>query len=261
MYTARMLSKKQERIKDFKSAFVPIILPIVGICILIAPADLSSAAVLFFTCLLLMFIGRVSFKFIMATIGSGIAMLGLVVLIALNSPDQGRLGTWKVRIESFFDKDAAEPYQVEQAKIAIAKGKLLGKGPGNSGQRNFLPHPYSDFIFAIIIEEYGLLGASFIVLLYLLLLYRCIHVVINCPNSFGAILTIGLGLSLVIQAFINMAVNVNLLPVTGLTLPLISMGGTSLWFTSLALGIILSVSRGEEKNVEPAPLGNAKRPI
>ncbi|MBK6730453.1 MAG: cell division protein FtsW [Bacteroidetes bacterium] len=254
MYTARMLSKKQEQIKGFKEAFVPIILPIVLTCALIFPANLSTAAVLFFTCMLLMFIGRVNLKYIALTFGSGIAVLALVIALSYVIPDVWRFGTWQNRVESFIDGNGEEEYQVEQAKIAIANGGIFGLGPGNSQQRNTLPHPYSDFIYAIVIEEYGLFGGIIIIVLYLVLLYRCIRIVAKAPNSFGAFLATGLGLSLTIQAFINMGVATNVLPVTGLTLPMLSMGGTSIWFTSISVGIILSVSREIEiqelKNTE-----------
>ena len=246
MYTARILSKKLSTIKDFRSAFLPIMIPVLIVCGLIAPADLSSAAVLFTTCLLFMFIGMVSMKHILLLIGSGAVGLGIVVLIAMVSPNKGRLGTWKSRIESF-TQDDKESYQVKQSKIAIAKGSVFGKGPGNSTQRNFLPHPYSDFIYAIILEEYGLIGGGIVVILYLLFLYRTVRIVIKSPKAFGAYLAVGLSFSLVLQAMVNMAVTVNLLPVTGLTLPFLSMGGTSLIFTSLAVGIILSVSRNVEE--------------
>ena len=245
MFTARFLSKHQEDVKSFKKGFLPIILTIGGICALIAPADLSSAAILFMTCLLLLFIGRVSMKFIFATIGAGVGVVAIIVALTFIMPDVGRLGTWKNRIESFAG-EGTEAYQVQQSKIAIAEGGIIGKGPGNSTQRNFLPHPYSDFIFAIIVEEYGLIGAGIIILLYLAFLYRAVKIVLRSPGTFGALLAFGLALALVIQAFVNMGVAVNLLPVTGLTLPLISMGGTSIWFTSLAIGIILSVSRYNE---------------
>jgi len=245
MYTARVLSKKQQTIKKFKEAFVPIILPIVIVCGLIAPADLSSAALLFLTCLLILFIGRVNMKHIFATILSGFLMLALIIGVLSVSENKGRLGTWKQRIEDFrTDKDGS--YQIQQSKIAIAKGGIVRLAPGKSTQRNYLPHPYSDFIYAIIIEEYGLLGGAIILGLYLLLLWRCIRIVIGSPRAFGALLSVGLGFSLVIQALINMGVNVHLLPVTGLTLPMVSMGGSSIWFTGLAFGIILSVSRHNE---------------
>ena len=247
MYTARMLSRRQHLVDNFKQGFIAVVLPILVTCALIAPADLSSASVLFFTCLLLLFVGRMGMKYIAGLVGSATALavlLGLFVYLVPQENLPGRMSTWKSRVESFSGPTAEEPYQVEQAKIAIAQGGLLGVGPGNSSQRNFLPSPYADFIFAIIIEEYGLIFGGFaIVFLYLAFLYRCMRIVIKTPNPFGALLAIGLGLSLTIQAFVNMAVAVNLVPVTGLTLPLISMGGTSIWFTSIAIGIVLSVSR------------------
>lgn len=261
MYVARFLSKRQDEIKDFKKSFLPVTITIALICALIMPANLSTALVLFATCLLLMFIGRIAFKHILLVIGSGILAATVLVVMALTLPDDAlskiaRLKTWKNRIEHFAAKDDGPvderealqtDYQVVQAKIAIAGGGLFGKGPGNSTQRNFLPHPYSDFVFAIILEEYGLIGAAFLILLYLVLLFRCIRIVIRSPRAFGALLAVGLSFSLVIQAFINMGVAVNIFPVTGLPLPLVSMGGTSLIFTSMAFGIILSVSRDVEE--------------
>lgn len=240
MYTARVLSKKQENIKSLKDAFLPIILPIVLVCILIAPADLSTAALLFFTCIVILFIGRVKTAHILATIGAGLVCLMLLIAFLSFSPYKGRLETWKQRIEDF-DKDG--PFQIQQAKIAIVKGGVVRLAPGKSTQRNYLPHPYSDFIYAIIIEEYGLLGGALVILLYLVILYRCIRIVIKSQRAFGALLAVGLGFSLVVQAFVNMGVNVHLLPVTGLTLPMVSMGGSSIWFTGLALGMILSASK------------------
>ncbi len=244
MYLARLLTKKQENIKDFRSAFVPIILPVLLVVFLILPANFSTAAMIFTTSLVLMFIGRVNMKYIMAMIGIGAVLLTIFIFVMMQLPDgrQGRLGTWQNRI-TLFTSDAGDNYQVEQAHIAIAGGGILGKGPGNSRQRNFIPHPYSDFIFAIIVEEYGLAGGSFIVLLYLILLFRAVVIVTKIPQTFGAFLSIGVAFSLVFQAMINMGVAVGLLPVTGQPLPLVSMGGTSIWFTSLSLGIILSVSK------------------
>lgn len=247
MYLARLLSKKQDRIKDFKSAFVPMMIPVLIICGLILPANFSTAAMLFATSLVIMFIGRVSLKYIFSLIGIGIVSFTLLLLLASAYPDLlPRANTWGARLTAFTDKeniDSDKNYQVEQAKIAIASGGVLGKFPGNSTQRNFLPHPYSDFIFAIFVEEYGLLGGAFLVLLYLILLFRVVRIVTKIPRNFGAFMTMGVGFSLVFQAMINMAVAVNLIPVTGQPLPLISMGGTSIWFTSIALGIILSVSK------------------
>lgn len=247
MYLARLLSIKQDRIKDFKSAFVPLMIPVIIVCALILPANFSTAAMLFTTSLVIMFIGRVSLKYIFSLIGIGIVGFALLMVLAHAYPEMlPRATTWKARIENFAyaeNNDIDKNYQVDQAKIAIASGGLFGKFPGNSTQRNFLPHPYSDFIFAIFVEEYGLIGGSFLVLLYLILFFRVVRIVTKIPRNFGAFLTVGVGFSLVFQAMINMAVAVNLIPVTGQPLPLMSMGGTSIWFTSISLGIILSVSK------------------
>jgi len=251
MFLARMLSKKQDNIKDFKSAFLPIMIPVIIICALIFPANFSTAAMLFATSLVIMFIGRVNFGYIISLVFIGLLGIGIFVAVVLNTDSYtGRLATWKNRIEHFVDGDPTGNYQVEQSKIAIATGGLLGKGPGGSTQRNFLPQPYSDFIFATVVEEYGLVGGSIILLLYLILLYRGVLISRKSPRTFGALLAIGLSFSLVFQAMINMAVAVNLFPVTGQPLPLVSMGGTSIWFTCLAIGIILSVSAHVEKQEE-----------
>lgn len=244
MYLARMLTKKQDHIKGFKSAFVPLMIPVLLVVFLVLPANFSTAALIFTTSLVLLFIGRVNLKYIFSLIGIGLVALTIFILILLQLPEdrQGRLWTWQSRIESF-TKDTGDNYQIEQAQIAIANGKFFGKLPGNSTQRNFLPHPYSDFIFAIIIEEYGLLGGGFMVLLYLILLFRAVVIVTKIPQTFGAFLSIGVAFSLVFQAMVNMGVAVGLLPVTGQPLPLVSMGGTSIWFTSLSIGIMLSVSK------------------
>ena len=248
LYVARALSKRQDNIKDFKSAFVPIIVPVGLVCGLILPANFSTSAVLFTTCVILMFIGRISVKYIASMIGIAITVFALFLMIAYVAGYDGRISTWKARIENFSSGDAEGNYQVEQAKIAVATGGVLGKGPGNSSQRNFLPHPYSDFIFAIIIEEYGLFGGTFVVFLYLLLFYRALQIVKRTERAFAALITIGCAFSLVFQALINMAVAVNLFPVTGQPLPMLSMGGTSIWFTSAAIGIILSVSSEIDKS-------------
>jgi len=256
IYLARLLSKKQEVIKDFKSAFLPIMIPVILICGLILPANLSTAVMLFVTSLVLIFIGRVNFKYIMILVGTMTVLMAIFILVLVNLPgeNQGRLWTWQSRVEKFVNPDEGENYQIEQSKIAIASGGLIGKMPGNSTQRNFLPHPYSDFIFAIIAEEYGLIGAILLVFLYMILLFRAVKIVTKIPKNFGAFVTIGIAFGLVFQALINMGVAVNLLPVTGQPLPLVSMGGTSIWFTCIGLGIILSVSRelqqGEVKEEE-----------
>ncbi len=250
MYVARTLSKKQDNIKDFKSAFLPIIIPVLIVCALILPANLSTAAVLFMTCVFLMFIGRINMKYIGYMAGIGALCLTLFITIALVSGKKGRVETWKARIENFTKGGEDVNYQTQQAKIAIASGGILGKMPGNSTQRNFLPHPYSDFIYAIITEEYGFVGAALIIFLYILLFYRVIRFVTKNPRAFGTLLAIGCTFMLIFQAMINMAVATNIFPVTGQPLPLVSMGGTSLWFTSISIGIILSVSRDVEKETE-----------
>jgi cell division protein FtsW len=261
-----LLSKKQDDIKDFKKGFLPVIIPVGLICVLIAPANLSTALLIGATSMLIMFIGRVSAKHLLLVMG--VAMVPVLLLISLavvhhkknngegittdtGSKLTGRVSTWISRVENFMyggaDADDEDNYQVNQAKIAIAKGGWMGVGPGNSEQRNFLPHPYSDFIFAIIIEEYGLMGGMFITFIYLVFLYRCIRIFRRCPYAFGAFLALALSFTLVIQALANMAVNVNLFPVTGVTLPLVSMGGSSFIFTCIAIGIILSVASNVEQ--------------
>jgi cell division protein FtsW len=252
MYTARVLAKNQGNIKDFKTGFLPVMLPALIVCGLIAPSNLSTASILFATCLLLMFIGRVNLKYIAIMAVAGIALLALIIAVAELTSFHARVDTWISRLQDFTG-GGEEQYQVQQAKIAIANGGVLGVGPGNSIQRNFLPSPYSDFIYAIIIEEYGMAGGVFMVLLYLFFLLRCIKIFVRCPGAFGAFVAVGLSFGLVVQALVNMAVVVHLLPTTGVTLPFVSMGGTSLWFTSIAIGIILSVSRNIEEEKEDEP--------
>ena len=267
MYLARLLSKKQDVIKDFKKGFLPVIWPVALTCALIAPANLSTALLLGASCLMLLFIGRVNTKHILMTIGIALIPIAFLVAAAVirhksdkeemvvakksSSALTARVDTWIGRVESFIygNKDDVDngAYQVNQAKIAIAKGGVFGLGPGNSTTRDFLPQAYNDFIYAIIIEEYGLLGGAFIMFIYLVFLYRCIRIFKRCPFAFGAFLALGLSFTLAIQAVANMAVTVNLFPVTGVTLPLVSMGGTSFIFTCLAIGIILSVARNVEQ--------------
>jgi cell division protein FtsW len=248
MYLARLLSLKQYEKKDSRDSFVRLLVPIILVCGLIMPANLSTSIILFATCIILMFIGRVRTVYLIGLIASGLVLLSLFIAVAMYSQSEGRLGTWRSRIESFVNKSGDGNYQVEQSKIAIATGGVFGKGPGNSTQRNFLPHPYSDFIYAIIIEEYGLAGGVIMLFFYLWLLYRGGVIVKRSSRTFPAFLATGLTLSIVIQAVINMAVVVNILPVTGQPLPLVSMGGSSLVFTSIALGIILSVSHGVQRS-------------
>jgi len=267
MYISKIMSKKQDVIKDFKNGFLPVVIPVFIICGLIMPANLSNALLTGATSLLLMFIGRVSLKHILLTICVALIPILIIVGIAWSTYDGqqttdkskattsqklksiGRIGTWVKRVQDhLFAPSTETPYQVQQAKIAIAKGGILvGKGPGNSEQRNFLPQAYNDFIYSIIIEEYGLLGAAIIILIYLVFLFRCIRIFRKCPYAFGAFLALALSFTLVIQAVANMAVNVNIVPVTGVTLPLVSMGGSSFLFTCAAIGIILSVARNVEQ--------------
>lgn len=262
MYMSRQLSKKQEVIKDFKKGFLPLIIPVIIICLLIAPANLSTALLIGGIALMMMFIGRVRLRHIMIVVGSALIPLIILIVVATHYYNKeehtskdlpsiftfGRMSTWVKRVQNFmYEGKEDASYQIQQSKIAIAKGGWLGKGPGKSEQRNFLPHPYSDFIYAIIIEEYGLIGGAVIVLIYLLFLFRSIRIFQRCPFAFGAFLAIALSFTLVIQAMVNMAVTVDIFPTTGVTLPLVSMGGSSLWFTCFAIGIILSVARNVEQ--------------
>lgn len=244
IYIARELTRKQDYITSFKDAFMPILVPVLIVCGLIAPANLSTAAVLFTTCILLMFIGRVSWKYIFLLGVLGIVVLAGLIAIGKLYPDAGlvRVDTWISRLNEFSNAEDGG-YQVQQAKIAIAKGGVIGEGPGNSLIRNFLPYAHADFIYAIICEEYGLLGGTVVLILYVMLFLRSVTMVTRSPKAFGGFLAIGLSLMLTVQALANIAVNVNLVPATGLTLPLISMGGTSLLFTCVSLGMILSVSK------------------
>jgi len=251
MYIARVLSLRQNKIDDFNGVFVSLILPVLIICGLIMPANLSTALILFATSFLLMFVGRVKLKYLMGISGVGALIIALIIAgVIITGSNTGRIGTWQNRIENYVKGEEGDNYQVEQSKIAIATGGITGKGPGNSTQRNFLPHPYSDFIYAIIIEEYGFFGGLFVLSLYLFLLYRAGVIVRKSRRSFAAFLAFGLTISLVFQAMINMGVAVNLFPVTGQTLPLVSMGGSSILFTGVAFGIILSGSRSVEKTEE-----------
>ena len=270
MYLCLQLSRKQNVIKDFKKGFLPIVIPVAIICLLIAPANLSTALLVGATSFMLMFIGRVNTKHILISMGIALIPVMFLFFLAVTTYDKaahkskelpvifaaGRIPTWIGRIQTFVysskEDESEKLYQINQAKIAIANGGWLGKGPGNSEARNFLPHSYSDEIFAIIIEEYGLFGATFIVFIYLLFLYRCIRLYRKCPFAFGAFLALALSFTLVIQAIANMGVAVNAFPNTGVTLPLVSMGGSSFLFTCLSIGIILSVARNVEQ-LEPAP--------
>lgn len=249
MYVARVLTTKEEYLKDFKALMKYVLFPVGIVCALILPANFSTAALLFANCIFLMFIGRVKIKFLLYILGACVIfslLLGIVVYQFPSAIPRG--ATWKARIENFSKGDSKSNYQSEQAKIAIATGGVIGKGPGNSTQRAFLPQASSDFIYAIIIEEYGLIIGFTMLFLYMIFLFRGIRIMRDTNKTFGGFLASGLAFSLVFQALINMAVAVNLFPVTGQPLPLVSMGGTSIWFTCIAIGIILSVSRSSNED-------------
>lgn len=244
-FLARMLTKKQENIKDVKQAFVPIMGSVVIVFGLIAKANMSTGLMLFGVSILLLIVGRVSVKQIAIVCCAGMVMMVILFMTT------DRATTWNSRVQSFLHPElqsSDKTFQSDHSKIALASGGVFGKGPGNSIEKNFLPHPYSDFIFAMIVEEYGTIGGIVVMSLYLVLLYRSVRIVTKAPKAFGALLAAGLSFSLTIQAFANMAVAVGLGPVTGVPLPLVSMGGTSLIFTSIAFGIILSVSKDIEEN-------------
>ena len=262
MYLAQRLASRQEEILDFKKTLLPMFIIIGLVCVLILPANFSTAAMLFVVCVMLLFVGRVSFRQLSGLCAITL-VIGAVIVASLYGLHQAGMdnnitqrGTTIVNRMTRFvkqnpeDKTLAANYQALQAKIAVGTGGFLPKGPGNSIQRNFLPHPYSDFIFAIIIEEYGILGGAIVLFLYLNLLYRTILIVRKCEKTFPALLVLGLSLIVVFQALVNMAVAVGLMPVTGQPLPLISMGGTSMLFTGAAFGIILSVSRDVRRQEE-----------
>lgn len=252
VYVARYLAKKKEQIINFKESVLQLWLPVAAVLILILPANFSTTAIIFSMILVVTFIGGYPLKYLGIILGAGILMLSFFVLIAKAFPDAmpNRVQTWQNRIERFSDTNSKDAYQVEKAKIAIATGGPIGLGPGKSVQKNFLPQSSSDFIFAIIIEEYGLVGGIVIALIYFLLLFRIFVVIRKTATVFGTLLVIGVGCPIIFQAIINMAVATNLFPVTGQTLPLISSGGTSIWMTCFALGMILSVSASKQETEE-----------
>jgi len=249
IYVARYLTKIREKSIRFSESILPLWLPVFLVIVLILPANFSTAAILFFMVLMLCFLGGYPIKYLLGIIGTGILGLTLFILVAKAVPDlfSNRVDTWENRIESFLNgTDSEADYQIEKAKIAIAKGGLVGNGAGKSVMKNFLPQSSSDFIYAIIIEEYGLLGGFALMFFYLLLLFRIVVVANGSSTIFGKLVVVGVGMPIVFQALINMAVAVELFPVTGQTLPLISSGGTSTWMTCLAIGIVLSASRKNE---------------
>ncbi|TCK67394.1 cell division protein FtsW [Winogradskyella wandonensis] len=250
VYVARYLSKIKDKRITFKETILPLWIPVFIVLMLILPANFSTTAIIFSMVVLLTFLGGYPIRYLLVIIGSGIMALVFFVLVAKSFPDvmPNRVDTWISRIENFANgEDTEEDYQIENAKIAIASGGINGLGPGKSKQKNILPQSSSDFIFAIIVEEYGLFGGLFLLVMYSWLLFRIVIVSQKSDTIFGKLLVLGVGLPIVFQALINMAVAVELFPVTGQTLPLISSGGTSIWMTCMAIGIILSVSAKREE--------------
>ena len=253
VFVARYLSKKRETPITFQNSLWELWIPVFITIILILPANLSTAALIFSMVIMLVFIGKYPLKYIGIILGAGILGLMFFILVAKAFPDAfpNRVDTWINRIDSFrSNKPNEDDYQIEKAKIAIASGGIYGLGPGKSVQKNFLPQSSSDFIYAIIVEEYGLIGGLSVLGLYLLLLFRFVVAAHKASSLFGKLVVIGLGFPIIFQAITNMAVAVELLPVTGQTLPLISSGGSSIWMTCIALGIILSVTKKEEEIAE-----------
>ena len=249
---AKLLTKKQDTILNFKETFIPILIRIGIIVALILPNNLSTAGLIFMTSIILIYVGGVKLKYLFYLSGAGLLGFAMFIMVVhfLPNNNKSRVGTWQNRIETFIGGKGSDNFQSDQAKIAISSGGIFGKMPGNGTQKNFLPHPYSDFIFAIIIEEFGLVGGFFMLSLYVILFTRGYRLVMKFPHTFGALLAIGLSFNLTFQALINMLVAVDLMPVTGQPLPLVSMGGTSIWFTCISIGIILSVSRYIEEHAD-----------
>ncbi len=263
-YVARYLSRIKDKTVSFKETLLPLWVPVFVVLALILPANFSTTAIIFVMVVMLVFIGGYPLKYLAIMLASGLLFLTLFVLTAKAFPGlfDNRVDTWMSRVENFTDKekvDADASYQIEKAKIAIATGGVTGLGPGKSVQKNFLPQSSSDFIYAIIIEEFGLVGGLFLMFLYMLLLFRLVVVAHKASAMFGKLLVIGVGVPIVFQAMINMAVAVELFPVTGQTLPLISSGGTSIWMTCLALGMVLSVSAKRE--VQKKEMENIENPL
>ena len=247
---ARNLVHYKDKLHSFKQSFLPILGPVILICALILPSNFSTSAIIFMISFLIMFIGRFSLKWLGVMLIIGVGSIALFYLVVTKFPNiSNRVATWNARIECYFDQDCKN-YQVNHAKMAIARGGMWGKGPGKSVQKYFLPQSSSDFIYAVIVEEYGRVGGLFIISLYLMFLVRVLRIASKSDNDFAILITIGLGFSIISQAFINMAVAVNLLPVTGQTLPLISAGGSSVWMTCAAIGLILSVSNSIKPQLE-----------
>jgi cell division protein FtsW len=254
LYVARTVAIMQTK----KLSQLELFGPVLATVIFIAPFDLSNALVLFLTCVMQMFIGKVELRNVFSLIMLGAGLFAMLIIMSEIFPAI-RIDTWISRLKVFLEGGSPEDtFQLLQAKMAVAKGGFFGVGPGNGMQSYFLPHAYSDYIYCIIVEEYGMIGGVLVLMLYMMLVIRTIRMVNKSPKAFGSMLAMGLTLSITIQAFAHMAVNVNLMPVTGLTLPFVSLGGTSLMFTGISLGIVLSVSRQIEKSTEKEKKGEGE---
>ena len=254
LYVARTVAIMQTK----KLSQLELFGPVLATVIFIAPFDLSNALVLFLTCVMQMFIGKVELRNVFSLIMLGAGLFAMLIIMSEIFPAI-RIDTWISRLKVFLEGGSPEDtFQLLQAKMAVAKGGFFGVGPGNGMQSYFLPHAYSDYIYCIIVEEYGMIGGVLVLMLYMMLVIRTIRMVNKSPKAFGSMLAMGLTLSITIQAFAHMAVNINLMPVTGLTLPFVSLGGTSLMFTGISLGIVLSVSRQIEKSTEKEKKGEGE---
>ncbi len=252
IYVARYFAKNKDTEISFKQSIVPLWLPVIAVLGLIFPANFSTAALLFVMVIMLTFFGNYPVKYILSIGLAGVLAIGLFIVTVKAFPDtfkNSRVQTWINRVDNYSDKESKENYQSHKAQVAIYSGGVSGKGPGKSVQKNFLPQSSSDFIFAIIAEEYGLVGSLFLIAMYLLLLFRIVIVANKTESIFGTLAVLGVGIPIVFQALVNMAVAVGLFPVTGQPLPLISAGGTSIWMTSFAIGIVLSVSAAKGEDI------------
>lgn len=264
IYISRYLARNKDKKIEFKDSLLTLWLPVAIILALILPANFSTTAIVFMMVMILVFLGGYPVKYIAIILGAGVLALTIFIMAARVFPDEmkgSRISTWSNRIENYMSGNSEDNYQAEKAKIAIASGEIYGKGPGKSAQKNFLPQSSSDFIYAIIGEEFGIIGAILIILLYLGLLFRIVMIATKTETIFGTLLVLGVGLPIVFQALINMAVAVGLFPVTGQPLPLISTGGTSIWMTCFAVGIILSVSAANTKDVIPKVKDELENPL
>lgn len=264
IYVARYLARNKEKEIKFKESFLYLWIPVGCVLALILPANFSTTAITFTMVVILAYLGGYPFKYLASILGIGVLCLALFILTVKAFPDAmegSRINTWSNRIENFASGESEDNYQAEKAKIAFASGEIYGKGPGKSVQKNFLPQSSSDFIYAIIGEEFGLIGAILIIFFFLGLLFRLVIIATKTPTIFGTLLVLGVGLPIIFQAMINMGVAVGLFPVTGQPLPLISTGGTSIWMTCFGIGIVLSVSSANPQEDLSVPKKEMENPL